>query len=332
MQWVAPYQSPILFKSWTQVITSVAPLITFASIAMYYADKNLWLTIPFAVLASLFLPRVFLIQHDCGHGSFFKSKWANDALGSLCGVLSFTPYYYWRKTHAIHHASSGDLSRRGIGDVYTLTVKEYLNLSSYERFKYRCYRNPILFFILGPLYLFFIQFRFPFPESRHWPKERASVWWTNLGIALILLGAWFAFGLYGPLIIALIAALAAPIAVWLFYVQHQFEEAYWAPHENWDFEQAALQGSTFYNLPAILHWFTANIGFHHIHHLSPRIPNYRLQDCHEKNPKFQQVPTLTLRASFSTVFLKLWDEDQKRLIRFKDVQSRDLPSDQRPAP
>ena len=273
----------------------------------------------FTVLASLCLPKIFLIQHDCGHGSFFKSKWANDVMGSLCGILSLTPYYYWRKTHAIHHASTGNLERRGIGDVVTLTVSEYRERTRWGRLTYRLYRNPVVIFLIGPMYLFFIQFRLPLSESRDWPRERASVWFTNVGASAVAVGLYAAFGTTGLLVAFLIAAMAAPVAVWLVYVQHQFEDAYWASDEDWDFESAALKGSTYYKLPAVLQWITTNIGFHHVHHLSPRIPNYRLQACHEANPALQQVPVLTLGSSFRTIFLKLWDEEQNKLVSFREA-------------
>jgi acyl-lipid omega-6 desaturase (Delta-12 desaturase) len=318
---VTRFQSPILIRSWLQVATSVIPLLLFGSLAMRSLAQDTNWTFALALLTSVFLPRVFLIQHDCGHGSFFKAKWANDVVGSLCGVLTFTPYYYWRKTHAIHHASSGNLTRRGIGDVYTMTVAEFLRLSRWGRFKYRCYRHPLLFFLVGPMYLFLLQFRVPLAESRNWKKERSSVWFTNVGIGTLLFGVHGQYGTEGLLLLFQIGVVAAPIAVWLFYVQHQFESVYWSRDGEWDYKRAALEGSSFYDLPAILHWFTANIGFHHIHHLSPRIPNYRLQSCHEGNPELQNVPRLTLLTSLRTISLSLWDEEQQKMVGFPEVGS-----------
>jgi omega-6 fatty acid desaturase (delta-12 desaturase) len=272
--------------------------------------------------AAGFLVRIFIIQHDCGHGSFFKSRKANDFLGSICGVLTFTPYHYWRKSHAIHHASSGSWEDRGIGDIYTMTVQEYLQQSKWGRLKYRLYRHPLLLFVLAPTFLFIVLHRLPFAESKSWRRERASVHWTNLAIVAMVISLSFVIGLKSFLLIQLpIIILAATIGTWMFYIQHQFEDTYYAHGDNWDYTVAALQGSSYYQLPKVLQWFTGNIGFHHIHHLSPRIPNYRLQKCHEENQVFQQVVVLTLWTSLQSIFLSLWDEEQKKLIGFRHLKS-----------
>jgi omega-6 fatty acid desaturase (delta-12 desaturase) len=270
--------------------------------------------------------RIFVIQHDCGHGSFFKSRKANDYLGSVCGILTLTPYYYWRKSHAIHHATASNLAERGVGDVYTMTVNEYLRQSKWGRLKYRLYRHPLTLFVLAPTVLFFIIYRFPHPESKSWKRERASVWWTNLALAMLVVALSLTLGFKEFLLIYLpITLLGATVGTWLFFVQHQFEDTYWAKEGEWDYTLAALRGSSYYKLPKVLQWFTGNIGFHHIHHLSPRIPNYLLQKCHEENPVFQQVVVLTLWSSFRTVFLSLWDEEQGRLVSFGHLKSIRLP-------
>ncbi len=230
-----------------------------------------------AILAGGFLVRIFIIFHDCGHGSFFQSRRANDILGFVTGVLTFTPYYHWRWQHALHHASSGDLDRRGMGDVWTLTLREYLEASRWKRFAYRVARNPLVLFTLGPLFLLMVH-RFCSPNAGR--RERNSVHLTNLALLAVAIGLSLLFGVKAYLLLQLGVLLAAGIAgVWLFYVQHQFEGVYWERSQEWDYATAALQGSSFYKLPKVLQWFSGNIGFHHIHHLSPRIPNYHLEKC-----------------------------------------------------
>jgi len=264
--------------------------------------------------------RIFIISHDCGHGSFFKSQKANDILGFITGVLTFTPYYQWRWEHAVHHASSGNLDKRGLGDVWTLTVREYLEASRWKRFAYRLTRNPFVLFVIAPGFLFFIRHRIPNRDGAK--RERNSVYWTNL--ALLGIGAYGSlwFGVKAYLIIQLsVMWLAASAGVWLFYVQHQFEGVYWARRDEWDYAAAALQGSSFYKLPKILQWFTGNIGYHHIHHLSPRIPNYRLEGCHKAEPIFQRVPHLTLLSSLKSFTYRLWDEQQKKLVGYGHLRA-----------
>jgi omega-6 fatty acid desaturase (delta-12 desaturase) len=291
--------------------------VMYLSLAYSY-----WLTLALALPAAGFLVRIFIIQHDCGHGSFFNTRKANDLLGAICGVLTMTPYLYWHKSHAIHHASAGSLEDRGVGDIYTMTVKEYLQQSRWGRLKYRLYRHPLILFVLAPTFLFLVLHRFPLPESKSWKRERASVHWTNLAIAILIIGLSLIIGLKSFLLIQLpIIIVAATLGTWLFFVQHQFEDTYYANENNWDYTLAALQGSSYYQLPRVLQWFTGTIGFHHIHHLSPRIPNYRLQKCHEENPLFQQVVVLTLWTSLQSIFLSLWDEEQKKLVGFHHLKS-----------
>ena len=319
---VAKYQNPDVRASLWQIATSVIPYIVLWFLMYLSLEYSYLITLALSVLAGGFLVRIFIIFHDCGHGSFFKSQKLNHIVGSICGVMTFTPYFEWRHAHAIHHATAGDLDRRGTGDVLTLTVKEYQQMPGWKRLGYRLYRNPLVMFILGPMFVFLVVHRFPSRNSKK--RERTSVYWTNLAILAYIVPLVVLIGLERYILIQLpIALLTGTAGVWMFYVQHQFEGTYWEKHVQWDYVTAALKGSSYYKLPKILQWFTGNIGLHHIHHLSPRIPNYNLQACHDANPLFQQVPTVTLGPSFKSVFFKLWDEEQRRLVgfgRFKPTQ------------
>jgi acyl-lipid omega-6 desaturase (Delta-12 desaturase) len=278
-----------------------------------------WLVLPLAILAGGFVVRIFIIFHDCGHGSFFKSRAANDTIGFITGMLTFTPYFHWRWEHNIHHATSGHLDKRGTGDIWTLTVQEYLEAGRWKRFAYRLARNPVVLFLLAPLYLFFVRQRFS--SSKANPRERRSVSWMNLAIFAMAVAFSAVFGVKNYLLIQLIImAVAGASGVWLFYVQHQFEGVYWDRTEGWDYTRAALEGSSFYKLPKILQWFSGNIGFHHIHHLSARIPNYNLERCHHASPLFQQVKPVTFLASFKSLTFRLWDEQRRRLISFGELR------------
>jgi omega-6 fatty acid desaturase (delta-12 desaturase) len=274
-----------------------------------------------AVPAAGCLVRLFMIQHDCGHGAFFRRRAANDWVGRAISALTLTPYDVWRQSHAIHHASSGNLARRGIGDINTLTVQEYLALSRWGRLKYRLYRNPIVMFGLGPAFLFVVQHRVPpiyfMRALRPWLSTMA----TNAAIALTILAMMWLVGVKAFLLVHLpITMLAASIGVWLFYVQHQFEETFWANTPAWSVHDAALRGSSHYALPGILRWITANIGVHHVHHLCSRIPFYRLPRVLRDYPELGMIGRLTLMQSFGCVRLVLWDESCRRLIAFRDVQ------------
>jgi omega-6 fatty acid desaturase (delta-12 desaturase) len=318
---VTKYQTSNTWQSIWQVVNTFVPFGVVWYLMYLSLTYSYWLTLVLALPAAGLLVRIFIIQHDCGHGSFFNTRQANDWLGSICGVITLTPYHYWRKSHAIHHASAGSLEDRGVGDIYTMTVKEYLQQSWWGRLKYRLYRHPLILFVFAPTFLFLVLHRIPLTESKSWKRERTSVHWTNLAIALVIIGLSLAIGFQSFLLIQLpIIILAATMGTWLFYVQHQFEDTYYANDNNWDYTLAALQGSSYYQLPKVLQWFTGNIGFHHIHHLSPRIPNYRLQQCHEENPMFQQVVILTLWTSFQSIFLSLWDEEQKKLVSFHQLK------------
>lgn len=319
---VAQYQQPNVRTSVWQVINSFGPFFVMWGLMAFTLQYSYPLTLLLAFPAAGFVIRMFIIQHDCGHGSFFKSRVANDVIGTIAGVFTFTPYLYWRKSHAIHHAGASNLEERGIGDVYTMTVHEYLQASNWEKLKYRVYRHPLFLFGLVPAILFIVLNRFPYSGSKSWKKEeRASVYWNDLamlGIAAVLS---YVIGWQAFLMIELpIILIAASVGTWLFYVQHQFEDTYWAKKPEWDYALAAMQGSSYYQLPRVLQWFTGNIGFHHIHHLSPRIPNYRLEQCHNENPEFQRVMTLTPWNSLKTTMLTLWDEESKKLISFGDMK------------
>jgi omega-6 fatty acid desaturase (delta-12 desaturase) len=312
---IGPIADASTWKAVWQLINSIGPYMLIWYAMYWTMSVSYWLTLPLAVLSVGFLVRIFIIFHDCGHGSFFKSRRANDIVGFVTGVLTVTPYYHWRWEHAIHHGTSGDLDRRGKGDVWTLTVQEYLESSRWKRLAYRLARNPIVLFIIAPFFVFVIGQRFPSADA---PKrERNSVAWTNLALLTVAGALSFVFGIWQyALIQATVTTIAGAVGIWLFYVQHQFDGVYWERGAKWDYTTAAIQGSSFYKLPRILQWFSGNIGFHHIHHLSPRIPNYNLERCHESEPLFQQVKPLTLLTSFRSLAHRLWDEQRRKLVGF----------------
>ncbi len=279
-----------------------------------------WVTLALAVPTAGFLVRIFIILHDCTHGSFFKSQKANDICGFFTGLFVFTPSAHWRHDHSVHHATSGDLDRRGVGDVPTWTVAEYQQASRLKRLTYRVVRNPVTLFVVGPLYYFLLHQRFPASHSGH--RERVNVLWTNLALAAIIVIMSMTIGLKAYALVQLpVILLAGSVGMWLFYVQHQFEGVYWERREKWDFETQAIEGSSFYKLPKILQWFTGSIGFHHIHHLSPAIPNYYLEECHRADETFRRVKTLTLISSLKSLSFRLWDEDRRQLISFGEWKS-----------
>ncbi len=319
-QVVARYQTPSARRATWQIANTLVPYAVLWYLMYLSLTISYWLIAPLAILAGGFLVRVFIIFHDCGHGSYLKSRTANGVLGFITGVLTFTPYRQWRWEHAIHHSSAGDLDRRGTGDVWTLTVQEYLEASRWKRFAYRLARNPIVLFVLAPLFLFLVMQRLPNPKAPR--REQSSVYWTNLAIAAVAVALTWAFGLEAYLVIQLAVLMVAGSAgVWLFYVQHQFEGVYWERGEKWDYATAALQGSSFYKLPKVLQWFSGNIGFHHIHHLSPRIPNYHLEKCHKAEPLFQTVKPITLLASFKSFTFRLWDEQKRKLVGYGHLRA-----------
>ena len=320
---VTPYMRPHAGRALRQLLTTAVPFVALMACMLIALHHGMYLTLALFPVGGVLLVRLFMFQHDCGHGSFFASRKANDILGSVLGVLTLTPYASWRGEHAVHHASMGNLDRRGIGDVTTLTLPEYLLLSRWKRLGYRLYRHPLVLFGLGPVWLFFISNRIPPGNPRRRWRDWLSVLGTNaallavLGVLAVILDPMAVILGCGPVLM-----LAATIGVWLFYVQHQFQDAYWEPRSRWDYKAAALEGSSFYDLPRILHWLTGNIGFHHIHHLSSRIPNYRLRECHEANPAFQSAPRLTLWGSLKCAHLAVWDAEQRRLISFRKLRAK----------
>ncbi len=318
---LAQHAKPDLRRAIVQLINTFTPYIALWVILVYLVDREY----PFAAIApllfaaSLFLVRIFIFFHDCAHGSFFASRRANAILGYLSGILTFTPFRYWQHNHLIHHGTYADLDHRGVGDIWTLTVAEYRAASRMMRLAYRLYRNPLVFLGIGPGYSFLITQRF----LHLWEgkNERFSAAVTNLAILTIILAAALTIGLRTYLLIQFpIIMIAGAVGVWLFYVQHQFEGAYWSRHGNWDPLKAALNGSSYYKLPRVLQWFTGNIGLHHAHHVLPRIPNYQLQQSCDQSPVLQTVPPLTIRKSLKSFSLNLWDEKQRKFVSFRSLK------------
>ncbi len=312
---IAKYTQPDWGRSIWQVANSFIPYILLV-IAMYFSlNISYWLTLALAIPAGGFMIRIFIIFHDCGHGSYFPSRQANSIVGFLAGLITFAPYNHWNHKHAIHHATSGDLDRRGMGDVWTLTVKEYQETSKQERFHYQIFRNPVLMLVIGPLYMFLIYNRFVTGKAT--ARERHYVYATNMALLAIIIVATLTIGFKAYVLIQLpILMIGGSAGVWLFYVQHQFDGVYWSRHEDWNFEDAAVEGSSFYKLPKILQWFSGNIGFHHVHHLSSRIPNYYLESCHKEIPQFRNIKPLTFRNSLKCFTYRLWDEENNRLVGY----------------
>jgi acyl-lipid omega-6 desaturase (Delta-12 desaturase) len=322
---LAPYREPNLNRSVFEVAVTVLPFMALWAAAWFASTYAWWAAIPFLVAGSGFLVRIFLIQHDCGHGSFFRSRSTNDWVGRFLGVFTFTPYADWKHCHAMHHASSGNLDNRGFGDIDTLTVREYEALSARGKLLYRLYRNPFIMLGVGPAFVFLFRNRLPtgYFKAARWAW--VSAMGTNIGIFALAFGVaqlvgWKAFfAIQVPMVV-----LAATIGVWLFYVQHQFEHTVWDTPPEWDRHDAALYGSSHYDLPQPLRWMTANIGVHHVHHLSSVIPYYRLQEIMRDHPQLAEVRRMTLRDSLSCLRLRLWDEGQKRLVSFKEARDLQL--------
>ena len=316
---VGPYLGPNTRRASFQLITTILPLAISVWAVHVVREWSVPLALLIAIVVAGLLVRTFVLMHDCAHGSFLSTRRGNEVIGFLTGVLTLTPFAQWRRDHALHHASSGDLDRRGHGDVPTLTVREYRSRSPRGRLAYRIVRHPLALLLVGPLQLAIGQ-RFRGPSKATGPRQIASVWSTNAAIAVLLAGALWAVGWKSVLIAyGLPYYIAASMGVWLFYVQHQFEDAYWAPHDNWDYTEAALRGSSHLRLPQPLRWLTADIGLHHVHHVAPRIPNYRLQQCHDANAVFQSSPMITLRSGTAAFRLTLWDEDRNRMVSFRAV-------------
>lgn len=318
---LARWRQPDIKRSVWQLL-STAALFVLGWTLMYYSLRvSYWLTLALAVPTSFMLVRLFIIQHDCGHGSFFRSSRAADIVGTVLGVFTLTPYHYWKRTHAIHHATSGNLDHRGFGDINTLTVEEYRALSGWGRFKYRLYRHPAVLFGIGPVYLFLIQHRIPAIAPSGWSRERRSIVLNDLGLAAVVAGLWWLVGLQALLAVHVpVLIVSCTAGVWLFYVQHQYESTYWERNGGWAYESAALTGSSYYKLPRLFQWFTGNIGIHHVHHLHAGIPNYFLQRVLDSFPELQRANKLTFWRSFKCVPLALWDERQRRLVPFRALR------------
>jgi acyl-lipid omega-6 desaturase (Delta-12 desaturase) len=296
-------------------VVAFAMIWTLMWVSLYF---NCWIGLSGVVPAAGLLVRLFMIQHDCGHGSFFSNRLANDWIGRVIGVMTLTPYGYWRHNHSLHHASSGNLDQRGFGDIDTLTVREFFARPGWRRVLYRLYRHPMVMFGIGPSYLFILRHRLPIGMMRGGWKPWLSTMGTNAAVAILVAGMIGLIGVGPFLLVHLpITILASSIGVWLFYVQHQFEHTFWSRDEAWSFHEAALHGSSYYHLPVVLRWFTANIGVHHIHHLSSRIPCYRLSDVLRDHPQLAAVGRITMLQSLLCVRLTLWDEDRRRLVSFR---------------
>jgi omega-6 fatty acid desaturase (delta-12 desaturase) len=314
------YAQPDQRKAIWQLVNTFVPYLGLWVLMVYTVKTGVsyWITLGLAVVAAALMVRIFIFFHDCCHGSFFASPRANTVLGYISGIITFTPYHSWRRSHALHHATAGNLDRRGVGDVWTMTVEEYRAAPRKTQIAYRLYRNPLIMFGLGPVGSFLISQRFPPKEAKQ--RERLSVLVTNLALLAIVVLASLTIGFWTYVLIQLpIIVIGGALGIWLFYVQHQYEGVYWAREEAWDFSTAAFEGSSYYKLPRVLQWFTGNIGLHHIHHLRPRIPNYNLQACYDQVPAMQAVRPLGIRASLASLRMNLWDEAQGDLVSFRSL-------------
>jgi len=325
------YARPRLGRSLVDLVTSVLPYLGLTVLMYLMLDVSYLVVLALALPAGGFLLRTYILFHDCAHGSFLPGKRANAWLGRVLGILVYSPFQAWRHSHAVHHASAGDLERRGVGDLPTLTVAEYRARPWPGRLGYRLFRNPLVMFGIGPVYALILQPRLV-PRSAR-PRNRHSVIGTNVALAVLVAALCWLVGWREFLLVqAPTALLAGSAGVFLFYVQHQFEDAYWESSEHWSYEDAALRGSSYLRLPRVLQFFTGNIGLHHVHHLSARIPNYNLQRAHDENAVFHSVPTLSLWDGLRTVRLKLWDEDRKRMVTFAEARDGLVPPHSPPWP
>lgn len=319
---LARYCSPSTARSLFELTITAVPYAMLWTGLVLCLNNGIWWGLVLTPLAAGFVMRMFMIQHDCGHGSFFRQKWANDLLGRIIGVFTLTPYDYWRRTHAIHHATTGNLDKRGYGDVSLMTVAEYAAATKGERRMYRLVRHPVVLLGIAPLYLFVFKYRLPFGLMRHGKTPWVSALATNLAIAAFVVGVGSAVGFGTFLAVQLpITLISGAIGVWLFFVQHQFEHTYWEKDKRWSFHAGALLGSTHLDLPAPLRWITANIGVHHVHHLASRIPSYRLRETLKDHPELIPMGRLTLGQSMGCFRYALWDESRQRLVPFNEVKA-----------
>ncbi|MDP5275525.1 fatty acid desaturase [Chengkuizengella axinellae] len=316
---VAPFEKSSTKSSTRQILNTFLPFFLLWFAAYLSLNVSFWLSLLFSVPASGFLVRIFIIFHDCCHQSFFKSRKKNDILGFVSGVLTLFPYEKWKREHSIHHATNGNLNKRGTGDIWVLTVEEYVKASFWKRLAYRLYRNPFIMFGLGPIYILIILNRFNAKDARR--KERISTYITNLFIVALYVFMCFAIGWKAFIMIqAPILFVSGVLGIWLFYVQHQFEDSYFEEEENWDYVKAAIDGSSYYKLPKVFQWITGNIGFHHVHHLSSKIPNYNLEKVHKSITELKKATTIKIGSSLKSLRFKLWDERRKTFITFKELK------------
>ncbi|OIK14746.1 fatty acid desaturase [Bacillus sp. MUM 13] len=313
---IAPYEKADIKNSVLQMINTFVPFFVLWILAYKSLSISFWLTLIISIPAAGFLTRIFIIFHDCCHQSFFKNKKYNKILGTITGVLTLFPYNQWKHSHSVHHATSSNLDKRGTGDIWVLTVDEYAAAPLSKRIAYRIYRNPFIMFGIGPVYEFLIKNRFNRKGARM--KERMNTYLTNVLIASAVAFFCWALGWEAFLLVqGPIFLISGSMGIWLFYVQHQFEDSYFEEDENWDYVKAAVEGSSFYRLPKIMQWLTGNIGYHHVHHLSPRVPNYKLEAVHENTLPLHNVPTITLMTSLTSLRFRLWDEKDKKFVGYK---------------
>ncbi len=320
---LSKYEKPDVKKAVGQLLDTMLPFFGLWALMIWMINQgySYWLLLPPLVLASGLLVRIFIFFHDCGHGSFLPSKKWNTFLGYLTGIITYTPYEEWRLSHAEHHASVGNLDERGHGDIWTLTIDEYKSAPWYTKVAFRVYRNPFVMFIIGPLVMFMILQRFASKNAQ--PRERRSVYITNVALVALWVTMHYTIGLKTYLMIQVpIMMISGTLGVWLFYIQHQYEDVYWQRHDEWDPIKAALEGSSYYKLPGWLQWFTGNIGLHHIHHLRPRIPNYTLQQVFDEVPELQNIEPISIWKSFKSLFLHLWDEKKQELVGFRALKTQ----------
>lgn len=318
---VKPYANANNRKSTIQILNTILPLLVVWVLAYLSLSVSVWLSIGLAIIAAGFLVRTFIIFHDCTHGSFYHNKKKNDTLGTITGVLTTFPYKKWKREHAIHHASSSNLDKRGIGDIWVMTIEEYENASKWKQLAYRFYRNPIVMFGLGPFYLVLISNRFNRDDAKK--KERNNTYLIN-AILLALCGAIvFLLGWKAFLFVHVISVYtSAVLGIWLFYIQHTFEDSYFEEESEWSYVKAAVDGSSYYELPPILQWLSGNIGYHHVHHLAPRVPNYNLEEAHVQTPPLQSVTTITIKTSLDSLRYRLYDPDSQLFITFGELKRR----------
>ncbi|MGR8980061.1 MAG: fatty acid desaturase [Gammaproteobacteria bacterium] len=321
IQAVSKYAEPDYRKAFWQVANTLGPYLGLWTLMIFGVLYGFpfWVTLLLAVPAAGFLVRIFILFHDCCHGAFFPSRRANRILGYITGILTFTPFEDWQRTHIIHHAASGNLDRRGTGDIWTMTVEEYLSSSRFKRMGYRLFRNPLLLFTAIPFVLFVVIQRFSSQGAKK--RERNSVLYTNLALAAFIAVMSLTVGIQNYLLIQLpIIIMAASAGMWMFYIQHQYEDVYWARQTSWDLTSSGMEGSSYYKLPKVLQWIVGNIGLHHIHHVRANIPNYNLQRCYNEVPAMQTVTPLTIRKSLKSLWLNLWDEQKQKLVSFRSIR------------